>query len=1105
MYNVCKFKARKICAQQIFSNQIFVNCNNDCNNPSFKPVIFDPSINSSSTGLVLDDYVLSLNPNATDNCDKYIWKQYNNDSTMGATGEQGATGVGEQGATGEYGIGEQGATGEPGIDGRDGEQGATGEYGIGEQGATGEPGIDGRDGEQGATGEYGIGEQGATGDPGLDGEQGATGDPGQSVVLSTNVQNSSGSFLGAIMGPQAPAYVGGVFGINKGNQVQLLPPIGGFNYAIMVFNAGSSIGGGWGLVNVTNTLQPTFIYPGLNGTFLTNTITGETVAAPNSPIQGKYAGSMVDNINYFFCFNNTGHIQVIRIDTSTPATPFIQLVAQIQPVATQGGAIDIVFNKTSIFNNYFTIYYPCQNGIYYEYEFYGAVFTATIPTTTSLVVTGVASGSIYIGMTLIINVSVTGVFTTTTITGYTSGVTYGGAGTYSITTVAATLVNLTSQIYNATYIGLQGTITTASASFQGYIGTGVLANNILTVTSMTSGIISVGMSISSSGGGPFSFVAITGYLTGGGGVGTYTVSTVLNVGFPAEPITGTLSSASSFQGYIGTGGLTPTLSNILTVTTMTSGIILIGTVLSGTGIGLSNAVVTGYLSVTNGVGTYTISTNLSVGFPAQTITGSSSTSPALFGVRNISNGNTFISNGGGYSLNSIDTGTNSASFTATVTTNALTVVLGSITGTIAIGQTIAGPGIPSGTTITGGAGLNWTLSASVAPLVINNANPFTTLSISSINGVYLNPIFSFNGYIDGLNLTITSVNSGSITQGSLITSPGIIANTVINTLSPNPALGAATGTVNFPQTIGTSISPVTFTNQPYQPQAIIYSSLVPDYVYLLSYLGIQAWIIDITSSKPIIVNTSIKCPGGSIFGGNGQNILATIKQVSGQPWLYIGNNIGFYDIYSLISPSTPLFLYNINTQQLTNGFASYINPLAQPQQQILNGYSPTTNFFDVDTNGNIYVINRSQNTTPFDGNILEIFSYLASAGAQISVSPTTINSVMVSGIFSNYNINYIPMGQTLSFTFSNIFGNLPSSEGETTSNVVALTTQNPIIFPLIFNGISWYNSVWPLSATVSTFSTNPTAVDIIIKYTNNTGLPQNIPNNFSVAFIVAYP
>ncbi|NBT05152.1 MAG: hypothetical protein EBS94_17355, partial [Proteobacteria bacterium] len=51
-----------------------------------------------------------------------------------------------------------------------------------------------------------------------------------------------------------------------------------------------------------------------------------------------------------------------------------------------------------------------------------------------------------------------------------------------------------------------------------------------------------------------------------------------------------------------------------------------------------------------------------------------------------------------------------ASFSATVSGTSLNVSTGSVVGTIAIGHVISFPGVTSGTTITGGSGLSWTLS-----------------------------------------------------------------------------------------------------------------------------------------------------------------------------------------------------------------------------------------------------------------------------------------------------------------------------------------------------------------------------------------------------------
>jgi len=99
---------------------------------------------------------------------------YQGSTGAGATGYQGATGIGATGFQGSTGIGSQGATGV----GSTGYQGATGQGATGYQGSTGA-------GTQGSTGATGTGTQGATGV----GTQGATGATG---IGATGYQGATG-------------------------------------------------------------------------------------------------------------------------------------------------------------------------------------------------------------------------------------------------------------------------------------------------------------------------------------------------------------------------------------------------------------------------------------------------------------------------------------------------------------------------------------------------------------------------------------------------------------------------------------------------------------------------------------------------------------------------------------------------------------------------------------------------------------------------------------------------------------------------------------------------------------------------------------------------
>ena len=117
-----------------------------------------------------------------------------------------------------------------------------------------------------------------------------------------------------------------------------------------------------------------------------------------------------------------------------------------------------------------------------------------------------------------------------------------------------------------------------AASFYGYI-----VGTTLTVTSVTSGALALNQTIS--GTNISSSTTITAFLTGTGGLGTYTVSISQNVG-------------ASFTGSLAT--------TTLTVTVITSGQIAVGQLVTGTGI-LAGTTVTAFGTGTGGTGTYTVS------------------------------------------------------------------------------------------------------------------------------------------------------------------------------------------------------------------------------------------------------------------------------------------------------------------------------------------------------------------------------------------------------------------------------------------------------------------------------------------------------------------
>jgi hypothetical protein len=246
---------------------------------------------------------------------------------------------------------------------------------------------------------------------------------------------------------------------------------------------------------------------------------------------------------------------------------------------------------------------------------YKAVFTASI-TGTTLTVTAIASGTIFVGMSLD---TLAGGTIVSQLTGTT-----GSTGTYQLstsqvvtsTTITATTVAGTTPVFTDFLAYLQrdaGHVVVdvgQSTAPPVAVFVGSTSTTTLTVSSMTSGTILLGMTLNTLLGG-----TITAQLTGTtGGVGTYTIS--VSQGVSSTTITGVINPPPAvFIGSIGT--------TVLTVTSMTSGIIYIGMTMSGAS-GAINAQVTG---TPGGVGTYTVS-NQTV--TSRTITGTLSYPTASF-------------------------------------------------------------------------------------------------------------------------------------------------------------------------------------------------------------------------------------------------------------------------------------------------------------------------------------------------------------------------------------------------------------------------------------------------------------------------------------------
>ena len=152
---------------------------------------------------------------------------------------------------------------------------------------------------------------------------------------------------------------------------------------------------------------------------------------------------------------------------------------------------------------------------------------------------------------------------------------------YSIASFGTTNFNSIGAPFSAV---VTGSVNTASVG----VVTGSISGTTLTVSAVTSGTLAVGNNIS--GTGITAGTTITSLGTGTGGTGTYVVS-----------VTQTVASTT----------VTAKSSTTLTVSSVTSGTLAVGQLISGTGV-TAGTTITAILTGTGGVGTYTISASQTV-------------------------------------------------------------------------------------------------------------------------------------------------------------------------------------------------------------------------------------------------------------------------------------------------------------------------------------------------------------------------------------------------------------------------------------------------------------------------------------------------------------
>jgi len=307
---------------------------------------------------------------------------------------------------------------------------------------------------------------------------------------------------------------------------------------------------------------------------------------------------------------------------------------------------------------------------------------------------------------------------------------------------------------------------------------GLISGTTLTVSSISNGAIYAGMTVS--GSGITNGTTISSFLSGTGGVGTYSVN-----------------NSQSISSESMTGNAIPQKMNICRNT-----IISPYTKDFGTQNGPSNVFYSSNVNSTYSqtlfsnpsslikANNYNLSGVLQGTIPSSAITATTQTGDAQIGY--LGEYHNIVATQ--YQLVPMVSGATSpicqfssyASFTGVISGTTLTV--SAVTGTIAIGMQVVGSTVLSGTTITAGSGTTWTVSAS------------QTVSSSSMNGISQKTA-SFTGAISGTALTVSGSITGTIIAGMTLTGSGITPGTYIVSGSGVDWL------VNSPQSVlSTSIS-----------------------------------------------------------------------------------------------------------------------------------------------------------------------------------------------------------------------------------------------------------------------------------------------------------
>ena len=439
------------------------------------------------------------------------------------------------------------------------------------------------------------------------------------------------------------------------------------------------------------------------GMIITNgTVTaGTTISAfgTGTGALGTYTVSASQNVSSTILVGSLSSVNILNV-SSTPTKPIIPGMPIVGSGVTLSSRIsDYLFASGGI-------------GSYKLSSTSGVVFTGSISGQTLTV----TSGTVAIGMPI----TGSGIISGTSIAS--------GAGPYILNTAVT--------VYSPT--GIVGYIDNGSGS----------AGNILTVTAITTGSIYFGMTVT--GGTISANTRVVSFRSGLGGTGTYLVDNTSQL-VSSTAITGSLASSTLYGGVVSTTitGIpdtnlntalftgSATASTTLVVSSVTSGTITVGMIISGTGVTASTKITAQTSGTAGGIGNYTMS-GIAQTFTSIVITGipdftkfsyNNSTNLLLAsnGIAGTDAGGTAFSRDVAVGDNIIIT-TNLTTytgyveslvkFTGYISTTNLTVV-SVLSGTISANMMLNASGISAGTIIQSGSGLNW---------VVNNSQTLGSIS-----------------------------------------------------------------------------------------------------------------------------------------------------------------------------------------------------------------------------------------------------------------------------------------------------------------------------------------------------------------------------------------